>query len=177
MAQCLYLTARLPFVCILICSVRTRCTVRHANFLCHCTLAAAAAETFAPMPLYPCTLGVSSLTLRVGPVCYMESGNHTEADCVCVCMIGASLRGSHRRKQTRPGEQPARGSKPHPPPVHQGAPLMFTYAQQKQHWQYVATYLYAHSVLTLAKSATCSRHLCSSWACSLMSESLGRCPK
>ncbi|KAL0037884.1 hypothetical protein WJX79_003856 [Trebouxia sp. C0005] len=34
---------------------------------------------------------------------------------------GASLRGAHRRKQTRPGEQPARGSKPLSPAVHQDA--------------------------------------------------------
>lgn len=176
MAQCLYLTARLPFVCILICSVRTRCTVRHANFLCHCTLTAAAAETFAPMPCTPVPL-VSAASQSGFVLSATWSQATTQKLTVCVCMIGASLRGSHRRKQTRPGEQPARGSKPHPPPVQPGAPLMFTYAQQKQHWQYVATYLYAHSVLTLAKSATCSRHLCSSWACSLMSESLGRCPK
>ncbi|DBA80741.1 TPA: hypothetical protein ACH3X1_007970 [Trebouxia sp. C0004] len=34
---------------------------------------------------------------------------------------GASLRGAHRRKQTRPGEQPAKGGRLHPPPVHQDA--------------------------------------------------------
>jgi len=73
----------------------------------------------------------------------MDSGNHTEADCVCVrvCIAGASLRGAHRRKQSRPGEQPARGGKPPPPPVHQGAPLMVTHAQQNRHLQCVASML------------------------------------
>ncbi len=94
--------------------------------------------------MYPCTLtGVNRLTLSLCPVCYIESSHHTEADCVCVrvCVTGASLRGAHRRKQSRPGEQPARGGKPPPPPVHQGAPLMVTHAQQNQHLQCVASML------------------------------------
>ena len=108
----------------------------------------------------------------------MKSGNHTQADCVCMCITGASLRGAHRRKQTRPGEQPARGSKPPPPPMHQGAPLMFSPVPSKSSTcsMWLAC-LCGCSVLSLATGATFLDHPCSCWDCGLVCESLGRCPK